>query len=248
MHSAYHLRVGAEVLVMEIAGLVLAALGVVAAIIAALPPLGVDVRIFGRPNMPLEGIPHFRARQARIAIVVALISLGVSVGAFYYFFRPRVVEKIVEKPIDRIVEKTVEKPAIVPCPKQKTAPAKAIGTPIIPVTINSSPGGFATSGGTLLNPTVNNFAPLSRVLTDQQAVDLGKIANNLGARSITILNTNTPEAENYGTAIYNAIAQTAKRTLKDDGAETAIAGLTGGKDAPTGTVVCVNSFNSPTAS
>jgi hypothetical protein len=106
---------------MEIAMLVLTVLGVIAAIIAALPPLGVDVRLFGRPNMPLEGIPYFRARQAWIAIAVALISLAVSAGAFYYFFRPRVVEKIVEKPVDRIVEKVV--PA--DCPKPlKTGKAK----------------------------------------------------------------------------------------------------------------------------
>ncbi len=103
---------------MEIAMLVLTAIGVAAAIIAALPPLGFDVRIFGRPNMPLEGIPYFRARQAWIAIVVALISLGVSVGAFYYFFRPRTVERVVEKQVEKLV------PA--PCPKQQALGVKPI--------------------------------------------------------------------------------------------------------------------------
>jgi hypothetical protein len=103
---------------MEIAMLVLTAIGVAAAIIAALPPLGIDVRLFGRPNMPLEGIPYFRARQAWIAIAVALISLGISVAAFYYFFHPRVVEKIVEKPVEKIVEKPVSQP----CPKPDSPP------------------------------------------------------------------------------------------------------------------------------
>lgn len=93
-------------------------IGVAAAIIAALPPLGIDVRFFGRPNVPLEGIPYFRARQAQRAIVVALISLGVSVGAFYYFFRPRVVEKFVEKPVEKLV------PA--PCPEPQVPSAKPI--------------------------------------------------------------------------------------------------------------------------
>lgn len=114
---------------MEIAMLVLTAIGVVAAIIAALPPLGFDLRIIGRPRMPLEGIPHFRARQAWIAIAIAAISLGVSVTAFYYFFRPRVVDKIVEKPVDRIVEKVVEKDcpksALVGKPKQSPPPPTA---------------------------------------------------------------------------------------------------------------------------
>jgi hypothetical protein len=91
----------------DIAMLVFAAVAAIGAVIAALPPLGFDVRIFGRPNMPLEGIPYFRARQAWIAIIVALISLGISAGAFYYFFRPRVVEKIVEKPVEKIVERQV---------------------------------------------------------------------------------------------------------------------------------------------
>lgn len=93
-------------------------IGVAAAIIAALPPLGIDVRFFGRPNVPLEGIPYFRARQAQRAIVVALISLGVSVGAFYYFFRPRVVEKIVEKPVEKLV--------LAPCPEPQVPSAKPI--------------------------------------------------------------------------------------------------------------------------
>ncbi len=111
---------------MEIAILVLTAIGVAAALITALPPLGIDIRVFGRPNMPLEGIPYFRARQAWIAIIVAAISLGVSVGAFYYFFRPRVVEKIVEKPVDRIVEKVVQRD----CPKtEPVSKSKHLGGP-----------------------------------------------------------------------------------------------------------------------
>jgi hypothetical protein len=164
---------------MEIAVLVLTAIGVAAAIIAALPPLGFDLRIIGRPKMPLEGIPYFRARQAWIAIVIAAISLGVSVTAFYYFFRPRTVEKIGEKP--------VEKPTPAPCPDQReptvtprpgAKPSKSHGPvvryPITPPktsdssqppqpTINA-PNGIGISGGQVTNPTVNNYAPPQRVL------------------------------------------------------------------------------------
>lgn len=102
---------------MEIAMLVLTAIATVAALVAALPPLGIDIRIFGRSNMPLEGISHFRTRQAWVAMGIAIISLCVSSGAFYYFFRPRVVEK----PVDRIVDRVVDKPVVVPCPEPKRA-------------------------------------------------------------------------------------------------------------------------------
>jgi hypothetical protein len=102
---------------MEVAMLVLTAIGVAAAIIAALPPLGIDVRIFGRPNMLLEGIPYFRARQAWTAITIAIISLTVSAGAFYYFFHPRIVEKIVEKPVEKIIPQN--------CPTDKHQPPAA---------------------------------------------------------------------------------------------------------------------------
>jgi hypothetical protein len=157
---------------MEIAMLVLTVLGVVAAIIAALPPLGFDVRLFGRPNMPLEGIPYFRARQAWVAIVVAVISLGVSAGAFYYFFRPRIIE--------HTVEKTVEKLVPIPCPEQKATPvsgakpikknSNADANPAkdsqpLPTVINA-PGGIpiVDNKGTVNNPTVNNFdTPLPNV-------------------------------------------------------------------------------------
>lgn len=98
---------------MGVAELVFAAIAAVAAIVAVLPLLGFDIRIIGRPKMPVEGLPHVRSKQAWIALGIATISLVVSGMAFYYFFRPRVVEKIVEKPVDRIVEKIVQKD----CPK-----------------------------------------------------------------------------------------------------------------------------------
>ena len=148
---------------MEIAMLVLTAIGVAAAIIAALPPLGFDVRIFGRPNMPLEGIPYFRARQAWRALVVALISLGVSVGAFYYFFRPRVVEKIVEKPVEKIVERVVpQKCPTSQSPPKATSRGKSISqTPISPQATPSQncPNGICNSGSNLGTQSVNNFGP-----------------------------------------------------------------------------------------
>jgi hypothetical protein len=128
----------------DIAILVFAAIAAIAAVVAALPPLGFDLRIIGRPKMPLEGIPYFRARQAWIAIGIAVISLAVSMGAFYYFFRPRIVEKIVEKPVEKIVEKVVPKE----CPQASNttaAPPKKHGG-------NSS---VLIPPGTTINATTN---------------------------------------------------------------------------------------------
>jgi len=143
--------------------------------------------------MPLEGIPHFRARQAWTAIVVALISLGISAGAFYYFFRPRVVEKIVDKPVDRIVEKIV--PA--PCPVQQPGNAKS-SKPLSP-TVSTSGGnspavGSVTQGagsafsigqqGGITAGTINYATP-DRRLTDDQKTTLEKcLKSNAGKFSV----------------------------------------------------------------
>lgn len=154
---------------MEIAMLVLAAIGVLAAIIAALPPLGVDVRIFGRPHMPLEGVPYFRARQAWIAMVVALISLSISAGAFYYFFHPRVrvEEKIIEKPVDRIIEKPCPTPAIVApiSPAQSNKRTKPAGSASVSdkgptYRVENPTGSIVNQDSTNLGTqTVNNGPP-----------------------------------------------------------------------------------------
>jgi hypothetical protein len=168
---------------MEIAMLVLTAVGVAAAIIAALPPLGVDIRIFGRPNMPLEGIPYLRAQQAWIAIVVALISLAVSAGAFYYFFRPRVVEK----PVDRILEKIV--PAQCPAePPAKAKSAKPETTSDIKQhgDATGAVGGNVTQGpcsnlqiGGRGNQSAANCLPVQRHLSDSEKACLVTLAGSL---------------------------------------------------------------------
>jgi len=157
----------------DVAILVFAGLSALAAVIAALPALGFDLRILGRPKMPLEGIPYFRGRQARIAMFIALTSLSISLGAFYYFFRPRIVEKIVDKPVDRIVEKVVEKD----CPKftiptvnkpkrsSTTAPAPSVPLPTLAqecqggnCAMSSGQQGGITAGVVLGTPPVT-FSP-----------------------------------------------------------------------------------------
>jgi hypothetical protein len=180
---------------MEIAMLILAAIAAVAGVITALPPLGVDIGIFGRPHMPLEGIPHFRARQARIAIVVALISLGISAGAFYYFFRPRVVEKIIEKPVDRIVEKSV--PA--PCPPAKTNGAKANKSTITTPTyaVQNPTGSIVNQGSPNLGTQTVNNGPVPRHLSDITKEELaGCFGKKHGVFKIGAI-TNNSEAYAY---------------------------------------------------
>src|SRR6266849_5167581 len=81
----------------DIAILVFAAIGAITAIIKVLPEFGVDLRTIGRRKVPLDQIKTRPRARAWVVLVVALISLGLSLGAFYYFFRPRTVEKNVEK-------------------------------------------------------------------------------------------------------------------------------------------------------
>jgi hypothetical protein len=87
---------------------------VLLAFVPALQALGIDVRLQKRSPLPPEALA-FRnpSRKARVALGLSLLSACLSSFAAYHFFRPRLVEKTVEKPVDRIVEKMV--PA--DCPK-----------------------------------------------------------------------------------------------------------------------------------
>jgi hypothetical protein len=171
----------------NIAILVLAVASAIAAVVAVLPSLGFDLRIIGRPKIPLEGIPSFRARQAWIALAIAIVSLVVSVGAFYYFFHPRNVDRIVEKMVPS------------PCPEQKSPEVTSIpgakplrrggrveakpitgpkAGPVEPPTQNC-PNGICVGGELSGTATVNNYEghkPL--IMSADQAV---LVAANLGS-------------------------------------------------------------------
>jgi hypothetical protein len=151
---------------MAVITLIIAAIAALANVIKTLPELGINIRIFGRTQVPLENTPQ--RHKAWGSILLSLASLVLCAGAFYYFFRPRIVEKIVEKPVDRIVEKVVQ----TECPKQEPStsphsiakrdsePPTTTAPPVQPpsTTINA-PNGIGISGGNVENPTVNNFAP-----------------------------------------------------------------------------------------
>jgi hypothetical protein len=154
----------------DVAMLLFAAIAAIGAVIAVLPLFGFDLRIIGRPKKLTEVVLTRPMRKAWVALVVALLSVGLSAGAFYYFFRPRLVQKIVEKPIDRTV----------PCPQQETqmkplSPAKPPRSSErqkanVPTTTStapqqppqpsqSCPNGICIAGDNSGTATVNNFGP-----------------------------------------------------------------------------------------
>jgi hypothetical protein len=206
---------------MGITILILTAIGVAAAIINAVPALGIDVRIFGRPNMPLEGIPTFRTRQAWIALAIAVISLAVSGGAFYYFFRPRITEKIVDKTLPCPVQKS---PEVTPIPGAK--PLKGsdhIGTN--PVTLpkakvsslpptnglqQSNSGGINIQQGTTgeNSPIINSPITVGEVPKRISPADLATItqylANAKSTTRIRIMVAQNSNAELFADDVYKA--------------------------------------------
>ena len=106
---------------------------------------------------------------------------------------------------------------------------------------SSGQQGGITAGTVNIGPV----PPPPRTLTDKQITNLGEIAaDSKETALISILTTNTRDAINYGTAIYNALAKKARSKLEPGGAKTAILGFT----TPTGTVVCTQSLDSPTIS
>ncbi|MBZ5660722.1 MAG: hypothetical protein LAO08_09970 [Acidobacteriia bacterium] len=99
----------------------------------------------------------------------------------------------------------------VPMEPNKTAPVTALQRPspkTPPVQINNTPSGIAIGGGTVTNPTVNNFGPLNRRLNQKQTVDLESSARSacstLGLINVTASNGNQ-EAQRYALDFVNAL-------------------------------------------
>lgn len=76
---------------------------------------------FGIKPKPSMGAASMPSRKWKLVIMLGLValSLGLTGYAFYRSLRPKIVEKIIEKPVDRIVEKEKIVPA--ECPKPPTA-------------------------------------------------------------------------------------------------------------------------------
>ena len=97
---------------MEIALLIGTYLAVLVGAVPALRELGFDVRIRGRQPIALEHPDFFRQSrpwQAWFALALNIICLAFASFAAYHFFRPRLIEKTIEK--------IVEKPVRQECPK-----------------------------------------------------------------------------------------------------------------------------------
>jgi hypothetical protein len=238
----------------DVAILAFTAIAAVAAVLTVLPLLGFDIRIRGRQTVPLAPTES-RTRRAWLAFALALLSLGLSAGAFYYFFRPRVVEKIVEK--------TGEKPA--PCPEQKEpaatpipgakpskprgpivtnpiTPPKASDSSQTPQTVINAQNGIGISGGEVTNPTVNNYAPPDRHL-NQTAIDaLSAIAESLPNKEkypVGFVTVQGGEAETFADELAMVFYK------KGVGAGSAPAGQYWNPKTPQGIIVCAKAKDAP---
>jgi hypothetical protein len=233
----------------DVAMLVFAAIAAIAGIIAVLPLFGFDLRLRGREPLPLEAVRPKPGIKAWLALVLVLLSLGLSAGAFYYFLRPRTVEKIVEKQVPQLCPEQKE-PRIKPIPGAK--PLKGSGhveanpittpkyndSPQAPQTVINAPQGIGIAGSSVVNnPTVNNFAVPNRHLTEQGTKALAAFASTLPPDlqdKVTVRSVNESEPIKYAGEITAAFEQHTK--VKSDFA-------LGWDHMPEGVIVCATDQN-----
>lgn len=186
-------------------------------VIGVLPQLGVDIRIWGRSGMAAElSAPK---RKPWLALAMVTISTCFSIGAFVYFFHPRIRERIVEKPVEKVVEKQIS----VPCPQSKPSkPEKSqqtakIDPPKAPEqhgdnagaiggSLSQGAGSIAQIGGNGNQATVNNFTPPERHLVPAEIAELRMVADAMPTDAGSWFHVDTlnlPESTSFATEIYN---------------------------------------------
>jgi hypothetical protein len=126
-----------------------------------------------------------------VVMLVLTLATWSALGLYVHFRKPTIIEKPVGK--------------LVPCPEQ-TAPTVQPIKPAKPlkqsslksanpvaetsgagsVTVNNAPNGFATSGGTLFNPTVNNYGKPDPTFNWKQEASTDQRFIGQGATKITI--------------------------------------------------------------
>lgn len=114
-----------------------------------------------------------------------------------------------------------------------------------PTVQQNCPNGICIGGDNLGSATVNNFGPPTRKLSSQQISALSEIASRIpDSQTVDLFTANTKESDEYGTAIQEAMNKAAKPPQLKPGPTTSLVPFS--KPAPTGTVICVKEFSSPT--
>jgi len=173
---------------MELICIVIAAVtGVICAvtgILTALPLLGFDIRILGRSAVATEA-PSLDGRKIKkvwIALGLSILSICISCFAAYYFFRPRIVEKIVEK----LVPQDCFKPASTSQKEQKQRPSVvARDNGVATGTINQGPASAFSQnqqGGITAGTVIVSSPPFPKVKFTQHQLKADEHAD-LGIRA-----------------------------------------------------------------
>lgn len=195
----------------DIAMLVFAAVAAVAGVIAVLPLFGINLRIFGRPRVPVDQGQLHSGKRAWLALVLVIVSLGLSAGAFYYFFHPLIVERVVEKSVnipcpDTHIQQQPEAKPLAPAkpPRNRPEMGETKTSPITPQPSQTCPNGICIGGENSGSATVNNFSKPDRHLTEQQKTELSAIIVP-GSVKLTVLMTSDGEVQALGDEISQAL-------------------------------------------
>jgi hypothetical protein len=162
--------------------LILGVLSGLAALVAILDFFGF------RPRKPMLASPMSPGRVWKFVVMLVVIasSLALSGIAFYRSLRPKIVEKIVEKPVVKVVEKAVQ----VPCPEKpreaKQGKSSSPKPPVMVSGVNNPPIGTVTQGaasafsnnqqGGITAGTVNIGTPLLPTPTVKVCVTYPEVA------------------------------------------------------------------------
>ncbi len=213
---------------MQLTILVCTLITAAAAILTLFPLFGVHLRT-RRRSAELSTLPAGGkdSPKAWLALGLAASSVCLSSFAAYHFFRPRIVERPVEKIVEKMVQQECPKcqPTTSGSRKQQHKDSPAAG---VPSTTINAPGGIPITGGNVTNPTVNNFAPPARELTSD---DSGILVASLSRTKATVRigAMVDKEAFHFAGQLYGAF-KTAGWTVIED----RVRGLVPGPDQPPG--------------
>jgi hypothetical protein len=119
----------------------------------------------GAPSVAAVAIPRSWLSQHWPMLVMGVLTLATwtAIGLFFYFRKPTVIEKIIEKPPTTTsipAGKPIKKPDRIHTNPIAPSKPKEENGQSPPSTVINAPQGIGISGGNVNNPTVNNFGPL----------------------------------------------------------------------------------------